>query len=93
MWKTKAAELNLNEDTIDKLEPIINDLLSATIEQERSIQDNNVTCPYCMKQDNKLGAVAGVHGEFISSVTCLCGKKFRVFGHRTVIIDKVEGET
>ena len=46
-----------------------------------------------MKQDNKLRAVAGVRGDFVASVSCLCGKKFRVFGHRTTIIDKVEGET
>jgi hypothetical protein len=66
-------------------------LISENITKERTI-NTTVTCPYCMNGTNKLTAVAGVHGEFVSSVDCMCGKKLRVFGRRTVIIDKVEGE-
>lgn len=92
LWKEKAQEKGVDDDTIEKLKPIINAKLTNVIYQERVIT-SEVSCPYCMKQDNQLKAVAGEHGEFVTSVACACGKQFRVFGHRTIIIDKIEGET
>ena len=73
MWDKKAANLNIDDEIIEKLRPTINELLSETIKRERTIQ-NEIACPYCMKQDNKLRAVAGVRGDFVASVSCLCGK-------------------